>query len=484
MSIGAGKTVTIVGAGLAGCLLACYLARHGYRVNIYERRGDPRRAGYIGGRSINLAISARGLWGLDGGGVGLRDEIMREALPMKGRVMHSADTSQPTAFQPYSKDAKDAINSISRGGLNIALIHAAEKHDNVEFFFNQRCLEADIEKGSVRFIDDSTGTEGTVEADLIIGADGAFSAVRGTMQKIDRCEYSQSYLSHGYKELHIPPVPEERQNATRFGKWAMDPTALHIWPRGSAMMIALPNPDGSFTCTLFWPFEGEHSFSALQSEEQVLKFFQKHYPDAVPLMPTLAQDFLRNPTSSLVTVKCWPWVQISKTGKATALIGDAAHAIVPFFGQGINCGFEDVRVLSECLEKHRGDIPAALHEYQELRKPNADAIARMALQNFIEMRDKVGSKAFLWRKHLEHFLHDLLPSTLIPRYNLVSFSTVPYTEAEQAGKRFDIVIRALVIVPVLAVCFTLGLLIPMWVLVLFAVGTGWWLWEKERARVK
>lgn len=486
MSIGDGKTVMIVGAGLAGSLLACYLAKLGYRVNVYERRGDPRRAGYIGGRSINLAISARGLWGLDG--VGLRDEIMKNALPMKGRVMHSAEAGAETAFQPYSKDSTDAINSISRGGLNIALLDAAEKFDNVELFFNQRCLDVDLDKTSVTFVDETNGPEGaggvvgTVEADLIVGADGAFSAVRGKMQKTDRFEYSQNYLTHGYKELHIPARAD---GGGQWGGYALDPNALHIWPRGTAMMIALPNPDKSFTCTLFWPFEGEHSFANLQTFDQVISFFKRNYPDAVPLMPTLGDDFLKNPTSSLVTVKCWPWISIAKSGKATALIGDAAHAIVPFYGQGINCGFEDVRVLSECLEKHRGDIPAALHDYQELRKPNADAIARMALENFIEMRDKVGTKAFLWRKHIEHFLHDLMPRTLVPRYNLVSFSTVPYTEAEQAGVVFDRVIRGLVIVPILLVCFGLGFLkMPAWVLLVLAVGIGWWLWEKERARTR
>jgi kynurenine 3-monooxygenase len=429
MTIGAGKHVVICGAGLAGALQACYLGKLGYRVTLYERRGDPRQAGYMGGRSINLALSARGLWGLEG--IGLKDEILTHAIPMRGRIMHKAEQKPRLIFQPYSKNPADAINSISRGGLNLALLNAAAKLDNVTLVFNQRCTDVDVERCTATFVDDSGGVRGNTTsppADLIIGADGAFSAVRTALQKTDRFDYDQRFLGHGYKELHIPPAAS--------GDFALNPNALHIWPRGSAMMIALPNPDQSFTCTLFWPFEGEHSFANLNSPAQVEDFFHRQYPDAVPLMPTLAQDFMANPVGSLVTVRCWPWSRYSARG-TVVLVGDAAHAIVPFYGQGMNAAFEDVRVLAETLEAKGGDIRAAVDEYQRIRKPNADAIADMALENFVEMRDKVGSRAFLWKKRFEHAVEWLMPWWFRSRYELVSFSTVPYTRARAAGLRYD-----------------------------------------------
>ncbi|MDP1660529.1 MAG: NAD(P)/FAD-dependent oxidoreductase, partial [Phycisphaerales bacterium] len=256
MSVGAGKSVLIVGAGLAGTLLACYLAKLGYKVTVVERRGDPRVAGYQGGRSINLALSARGLWGLEG--VGLKDEVLKHAIPMKGRIMHKAELNPTLVFQAYG-EAGDAINSISRGGLNMALLEAAGKHGGVTLLFDRRCVDVDVGSCTAVFVrEGGDGGEERLTADLVIGADGAFSAVRGALQKTDRFEYSQSYLGHGYKELHIPALPP---SAGEFGGFAFDPNALHIWPRGSAMMIALPNPDKSFTCTLFWPFEGEHGFA-------------------------------------------------------------------------------------------------------------------------------------------------------------------------------------------------------------------------------
>ena len=488
MPAGDGKSVTIIGAGLAGSLLACYLAQLGFRVAVYERRSDPRAAGYIGGRSINLALSARGLWGL--AGIGLETDVLAHAIPMKGRMMHPASLPAEGGelpFQPYSYDSKDAINSISRGGLNLALINAAAKHEGVSFHFDHRCLDIDTDACAATFQHEQSGVMGDgpivrVESDLIVGADGAFSPVRGRLQKSDRFEYSQTYLSHGYKELHIPALADGK------GKWngyALDPNALHIWPRGSAMMIALPNPDKSFTCTLFWPFEGEHSFANLKTAEQVRTFFKEQYPDAVGLMPTLEEDFLKNPTSSLVTVRCWPWVQNARGGKAVILAGDAAHAIVPFFGQGMNAAFEDVRVLAECLEKHAGRgeswMQDAADEYQKLRKPNADAIARMALDNFAEMRDKVGSRAFLWKKKAEHFLHDLAPSTLMPKYHLVSFTTVPYAEALRRGTRIDRVLRLVMLVAALLIVGTLAALgFPTWALlagVLIAAGIVWDRWK-------
>ncbi len=472
------KHVLIVGAGLVGSLAAVYFARRGWHVSVYERRPDPRAAGYVGGRSINLALSARGLWGL--AGVDLdRAVLERDAIPMPGRMIHPAPDAhapapQGTVFQPYSKNPTDAINSVSRGGLNLTLLHAAAAAPGVELVFNRRCIDVDIDRCRASFVDETTAAAAptVIEADLIFGGDGAFSAVRGSMQKTDRFEYSQSYLAHGYKELHIPPASDLGIAGVGIGRWAggqsqqrasaafaLEPNALHIWPRGGSMMIALPNRDGSFTCTLFWPFTGEHSFAALEGElaarrqgdphaapteaeqARALEFFKRQYPDAVPLMPTLVRDFFTNPTSSLVTVRCAPWFRMARDGKrATVLAGDAAHAIVPFYGQGMNAGFEDVRVLAECLDRGRGDLAKTLAEYHDLRKPNADAIADMAIENFVEMRDKVGSPAFRYRKRVEQTLHDAFPERVAPQYNLVSFSTVPYAEARRRGRELDAVL--------------------------------------------
>jgi kynurenine 3-monooxygenase len=430
------RHVVIVGAGLAGSLLAVSLARQGWRVSVYERRGDPRAKGYLGGRSINLAVSARGIAGL--ASVGLDKEILEgHAIPMPGRMVHGKDSSR--IYVPYSKNASDAINSFSRGGLNLALILAAAREKNVQFFFDHPCIDIDFAAPAAVFATDSKPPL-RVEADLIVGTDGAYSAVRFAMQKTDRFEYAQTFLGHGYKELSIPPQAAGE----------MKINALHIWPRGGAMMIALPNTDGSFTNTLFWPFDGLHSFSLLEGGYRdrlardpaakptprelavVRDFFAAEYPDAVPHMPTLAEDFFRNPTSSLVTVRCAPWHR----GGKVVLLGDAAHAIVPFYGQGMNAAFEDVISLTSELAANN-DQAEALDRYFAVRKPNADAIADMALENFIEMRDKVGSPDFRYHKKLEQAIHEMFDGEVTPRYNLVSFSTVPYTQARQRGDELD-----------------------------------------------
>jgi len=485
MPMGEGKSVVIVGAGLAGSLLACYLAKLGFRVRVFERRSDPRAAGYAGGRSINLALSARGIWGLKG--IGLDQAVLGHAIPMKGRMIHAG--TMPTSggspgFQPYSSNPADAINSISRGGLNIALLDAAAACENVSLQFDRRCLDVDTDRCAATFQHEPAGMAGggtvePVEADLIIGADGAFSPVRTRLQKTDRFEYSQTYLAHGYKELHIPAV-----EGGAWGGFAMDPNALHIWPRGGSMMIALPNPDETFTCTLFWPFEGPHSFANLRTVAEVEAFFRVNYPDVPALMPTLAEDYLRNPVSSLVTVRCWPWVHPVEGGRGVVLAGDAAHAIVPFFGQGMNAAFEDVRVLAECLERHgAANVHAALNEYQHLRKPNADAIARMALDNFVEMRDKVGSRAFVYRKKVEHLLSDLAPEWLQAKYNLVSFTTVPYADALRRGARMNRVLRLGVLaVGVLVAALALAVGFSAMVLVLVLLGVAWWVWDRVQHR--
>jgi kynurenine 3-monooxygenase len=413
---------SVIGAGLAGSLMAIFLGRAGHRVRLYERRADPRTAGAEGGRSINLAISTRGLHALEQ--VGLKDKVLSGAVPMRGRMIHSA--AGELAFQPYGTEGQ-AINSVSRAGLNHLLLDAAEEQAHLKVMFNHRLARIDFDQEKLEFI--SPGDPVTAAAGTIIGADGAFSAVRGQLQFRDRFSYSQDYLAHGYKELYIPPGPG--------GGFQMEPNALHIWPRGSFMMIALPNQDGSFTCTLFWPFEGATGFAAIQSESDLLRFFRATYPDAVPLMPTLAHDYFTNPTSSLVTVRCSPW----HVGGKAVLLGDAAHAIVPFYGQGANAAFEDCVTLDDCLRATPDDRGRAFATFEERRKVHADAIADLALANFVEMRDHVASARFLFQKKVEKMLHRWFPQRFMPLYTMVSFSRIPYADAVTRAAKQDRALR-------------------------------------------
>ena len=407
--------ISIVGAGLVGSLLSIYLVKRGYKVSVYERRFDMRSNLLGGGRSINMALSSRGLRAL--GEVGVASKVRQNSVPMNGRMIH--DPQGKLNFQPYGKKGQ-YINSISRAGLNMLLIDEAEK-SGVDFFFEHRCLEVNIDKTMLTF--QNYGDTKHHHTDLIIGADGSFSAVRAALQASDRFEYTQHYIEHGYKELRIP--------AGDNGNFVLEKEALHIWPRESYMLIALPNPDASFTCTLFFPFEGDPSFQSLDTPERIQSFFEKNFPDAIGLMPTLIEDFRDNPTSSLVTIYSFPWVK-----HKTLLIGDAAHGIVPFYGQGMNAGFEDCRVLNDLLNEHGDDWKKALAEFQRLRKPDADAIAQLALENFVEMRDLVADPDFLLRKKIEARLHELYPEKWIPLYSMVSFhDEVRYSEALTAGRR-------------------------------------------------
>ncbi|GAA2667607.1 FAD-dependent oxidoreductase [Nonomuraea recticatena] len=402
--------VTIVGAGLVGCLLACYLSRRGHEVTLYERRPDPRAAGAERGRSINLAISERGIDALRR--LGLAEEVLAEALPMPGRMMHATDGA--LTFQPYSADGSHAINSISRAALNRKLLDAAEAHPNVTARFGHRL--AGIGNGTLEFETDG-GPVTEKGPQVVIGADGAYSAVRARLQALQGTDFSQEYLDYGYKELTIPP---------KLGEFAFDPGALHIWPRGRSMMIALPNPDKSFTCTLFWPHE---ALARLDTPERVRAHFTQEYPDAAEVMPHLASDYARNPVGHLVTMRCDPW-HGAVGGTLIGLVGDAAHAIVPFYGQGANCGFQDCVELDRCLEETGDDFAGALELFQR-RKADTDVIARLALDNFVEMRDKVGSRVFLAQKRIEHALERMLPGRYVSRYELVSFTTTPYAEVER-----------------------------------------------------
>jgi len=423
------QNITIVGAGLVGSLLATVLAKRGYTVRVFERRPDMRTSAGYAGRSINLAMSDRGLRALET--AGLAEDIREIAIPMHGRMMHDKQGVQ--TYQPYGKEGQ-FINSVSRGELNKTLMSAAERH-GVTFTFNARCVDVNIDTASATF-ELPSGETIVTNADILFGADGAFSAVRGKLQTRDRFDYSQSYIEHGYKELHIP--------ADATSGFRIEKNVLHIWPRHNYMMIGLPNPDGSFTLTLFFAHHGSPSFDELRTPEQVTAFFHQEFADAVPLMPSLLEDFFTNPESSLVTVRCNPWVFNGKV----ALIGDAAHAIVPFYGQGMNCGFEDCSILIECLDHYNGDWALALESYARLRKPAGDAIADLALANFIEMRDKVADARFLWRKKIEAWIYEQYPTKLIPLYTMVTFSAhIPYNEALRIGKEQDVLMEDIMSIP-------------------------------------
>ncbi len=425
------KEISIVGAGLVGSLLSIYLSKRGYKVSLYERRSDMRKEKVDAGRSINLALSDRGLLALER--VGLAEEIKKIAIPMHGRFIHNPDGS--TAFQPYGKEGQ-FINSVSRATLNSRLMDIAEQN-GVKIYFNEKCTQLDWSKDILAFENTKGKQVPASNADIVFGADGAYSAARLQHQlQHDRFDYEQSYIDCGYKELTIPPTAE--------GEFALSANALHIWPRKDYMLIALPNLDKSFTCTLFFPFEGETSFSKLDSEEKVKTFFAKTFPDAVPLMPDYVKEFFSNPTSSLVTVKCFPWIREDKF----ALIGDAAHAIVPFFGQGMNCGFEDCRVLDELIDKYGDDWKVILNEYQTLRKPDADAIADLAVNNFTEMREKTANPSFLLQKKIEARLHEKYPDKWIPAYSQVTFNPhIRYSEALKRGMKQEAIMQEVMKLP-------------------------------------
>lgn len=420
------ESLTLMGAGLVGSLLALYLARHGHQVQVLERRADPRLVGPLEGRSINLALSDRGWRALEGVGIG--DEIRRVGIPMYGRVMH--DPRGQLTSQPYGQQGQ-AIYSVSRAGLNRTLLNLVEAEPGVQLRFNQQCLHVDLREQTLLLRDTTTGQEQLEHFRRLFGTDGAYSAVRAAMQKTDRYNYSQSYLDYGYKELNIAAGPG--------GTWQLEKHALHIWPRGQYMMIALPNLDGSFTCTLFFPYEGPHSFATLQTPAQVQAFFEEMFADAVPFMPDLTQDFFENPTGSLVTVRCFPWAFEDEV----LLIGDASHAIVPFYGQGMNAGFEDCSVLNALLDQYGADWPTIFQQFQTQRKPDADAMADLAIYNFEEMRDRVADPRFLLQKKIEGKISTQYPGQWLPLYSQVTFSHTPYAEALANGQRQEQIMRRL-----------------------------------------
>ncbi|WP_242926405.1 FAD-dependent oxidoreductase [Pontibacter vulgaris] len=419
------KNITIMGAGLVGSLLSLYLAKRGHKVDIYERRPDMRKVVLDGGRSINLALSDRGWRALKG--IGIEEDVRKVAIPMYGRMMH--DEKGNLTYQPYGKEGQ-AIYSVSRAGLNMALMDLSEPNPDINYHFNRQLLDVNLRNSEVELRNTETGEKERLKTDLLFGADGAFSMLRNAMQKTERYNYSQSYLEYGYKELTIPPAAD--------GSWQLaEKNALHIWPRGNYMMIALPNIDGSFTCTLFFPFEGERSFAAIKTDTDLLNFFLEVFPDAVPLMPDLAEEYFSNPIGSLVTIKCFPWSYEDKA----LLIGDACHAVVPFYGQGMNAGFEDITVLDQMLENFDGDWEKLFKDFERKRKPDADAIADLAVMNFIEMRDEVANSRFLLRKKIEGKISEQYPDKWLPLYSMVTFSDLPYSYALETGRLQEEIMR-------------------------------------------
>ncbi|MDF1676047.1 MAG: NAD(P)/FAD-dependent oxidoreductase [Vicingaceae bacterium] len=417
------KTATIVGAGLVGSLWAVYLSKAGYKVAIIERRPDIRKAEISAGKSINLALSTRGWKALDTVGVG--DEIRKIAIPMPGRMMH--DLKGNLTFQPYGKEGQ-AIYSVSRGGVNAKMMDIAEKHGNAQIFYNERCYKADLENGIV-YTETASGEKKQYQSDIVFAADGAFSAVRyNSFQVLDRFNFSQNYIEDGYREILLP--------ANADGSYKLEKNALHIWPRGRFMLIALPNEDGSFTCTLFMPFKGENSFETLTTKEAVNTFFKTTFPDFYKMMPNIADAWEDHPLSSLAIIRCYPWTH----GK-TALMGDAAHATVPFYGQGMNAGFEDCTVLWELMQKHNENWKKVFEEYQLMRKPDGDGVQDLSLHNYYVMRDYVADPKFLLQKKIEAHFSEKYPDKWMPLYSQVTFSHIRYSEAWKKGQIQDAIMK-------------------------------------------
>ena len=423
------KKITIVGAGLAGSLCALYLTKRGYKVSIFERRNDLRSEIITAGKSINLALSKRGLSALEK--VGVDTQVMKIAIPMHKRIMH--DDKGNLTEQLYGNEGQ-AIYSVSRAQLNVLMMELAEKN-GAELYFNEKCVEANFEQSRVIFKNTNTNIKKAIASDLIIGADGAFSAIRKQMVELNNHDFNYNKIDHDYKELHIP--------AGESSTFLLDKNALHIWPRGEFMLIALPNLDGSFTCTLFAPQKGDKSFEGLNSRVEVENYFRTIFPDFFNLVPDLYQQWITNPTSGLGIIKTYPW-HINGT---VALIGDAAHATVPFYGQGMNASLEDCRILDELLDKHGDDLKSCFNEYSLIRKPNGDGLQDLSMQNFIVMRDKTADPVFLLQKEIEKKFSNLYPEKWIPLYSMVSFTNIPYADAWDIGMKQEKIMEEIMSTP-------------------------------------
>ena len=422
-----GRKITLIGAGLTGPLLATYLTQHGYEVDIYERRSDMRKETISAGRSINLAMSVRGIQALKE--VGIYEKIKPLTIPMKGRMIHGLNGS--THLQPYGQKEEEVIYSVSRATLNMELMSLAEETGKIRIYFNQKCTHVDLDKKRFNILNESTGEESDLSFQLIIGVDGSASAVRNSMVDRGKIQFTDKPLGHGYKELTIPP--------SETGEFQLEPNALHIWPRGKFMLIALPNMDRSFTCTLFFPMEGETSFATVNSKEKIISLFEAYFPDSISILNRLTEEYRTNPTGILGSVYCDPW----HLGDSAVLLGDAAHAVVPFFGQGMNASFQDCTVLNGLMIEHGDDWKTILNEFSQLHVKNGHAIANMALENYIEMRDKVNDSQYRIRRKLELALENQFPDRFIPRYSMVSFHQIPYSKVYQRGNLQLKIIEAL-----------------------------------------
>lgn len=411
-------TITIVGAGLAGSLLAVYLARRGFRVNVYEQLPDMRREDVPSGRSINLALAERGIHPLKQ--VGLYGQVDEFAIPMRGRLIHPLN-GEPE-LQPYGTREHEVIHAAHRARLNEVLLDAADAEPSVTLHFRHKLTGGDLESGLLEFREEQTGSTVTVAANPVIGTDGAGSGLRGLIERATGTVTDSDLLDHGYKELTIPPGSD--------GDFRLDPNALHIWPRGGYMLIALPNTDGSFTATLFLPNEGDPGFDRLDSDEAVREFFQREFPDVLPDIPGLEREFRERPTGVLGTVHCPAW---HYQGSALVL-GDAAHAIVPFHGQGMNCALEDCQRLDAIIGEHGAEWSTVFDAFETGRRPDAEAIATMALENYVEMRDAVREPKFKLKRNLERHLESRHPDRFVPRYSMVMFHRLPYREALDRGR--------------------------------------------------
>lgn len=402
----------VVGAGLVGSLLSMVLAKRGHRVEVYDRMPDIRKSDRNSGRSINLTLCDRGLRVLDAFGVG--GDVRARAVPVYGRLIH--DVHGGLTFQPYG-NRREAIHSIARADLNRVLLDYAEGEFGVGFHFEERCRAVDLDAPSIETEHAATGRVAVRRAERVFASDGAYSAVRMHMQKKTRLNLSQQYWEQGYKELSAP--------ADARGGWMEEKNVIHIWPRGSYMLIAFPNVDGSFTCSLHLPFEGPLSFDSLRDERALLDFFEGAFPDAPAYMPRLVGEFFTHPVNPMVTIKCSPW---SYRGRVS-LIGDAAHSIFPSYGQGANAGFEDCAAVDDCMARHGDDWPAIMREFEERRRPNTNAIADLCVEHFVELRDLVGTPDFLLRKEVERKLNEAYPDKYKDLYSMITFTCMPYTEA-------------------------------------------------------
>jgi kynurenine 3-monooxygenase len=414
------RKIVIVGAGASGPVMAVFLARRGYEVEVYERRSDMRRQGFAAGKSVNITLAERGLRVLKEAGVPYA-ELMRLTVPLKGRMVHTGNGR--LKFQAYGQTENEVIYSVMRNDVNVMLLDLLDAQPGVKLFFNHACVDLDRRDGTITFRKTETGEEVRVKADVIIGADGTFSSVRRLMQRGVRADYTQMFLEAGYRELKIPAAPD--------GSYRVAHDVLHVWPRGECLLLAMANADGTFTCTCILPFEGERGFQALDTEERVMEFFQANFADAVPLIPHLAEQFMKATTAEFITTTTSRWHYEDKV----VLIGDACHTVTPFYGQGMNAALEDCMVLDQCIGKYGDDWKSAFAEFQSVRKRHTDALAELSVRNYYELCDKARMPRVALQKKIDFTLHKLFPNRWAPLYTMISHSMTPYADAVERARK-------------------------------------------------